>query len=164
MELQRKKELKALLEKEDASLGGKSKSAAPVAKVTRAQIEAQKQKELQLRQSEEATKKKEEEAMNDFAGENPNRSMAEHLEKEGVTEARNIEDAIAVLKVKEDEASPVDKHPEKRMKAAYAAFEEVNLPRLKEENPNLRMSQLKQLLRKEWMKSSSNPMNQALSR
>ena len=78
----------------------------------------------------------------------------------GVAEARTIEDAITVLKLKEDDSSSVDKHPEKRMKAAYAAFEEENLPRLKEENPNLRLSQLKQMLRKEWMKSPSNPMNQ----
>lgn len=79
----------------------------------------------------------------------------------GITEARNIEDAIAVLSVKEEESS-VDRHPEKRMKAAYAAFEEENLPALKETNPNLRLSQLKQLLRKEWMKSPSNPMNQRI--
>ena len=67
-----------------------------------------------------------------------------------------------MLSVKEDDASATDRHPEKRMKAAYAAFEEENLPRLKEENPNLRLSQLKQLLRKDWMKSPSNPMNQRL--
>lgn len=54
----------------------------------------------------------------------------------------------------------VDKHPEKRLKAAYNAFEEVNLPRLKAENPTLRLTQLKQLLRKEWLKSPQNPLNQ----
>jgi len=53
-----------------------------------------------------------------------------------------------------------EKHPEKRVKAAYTAFEEVNLPRLKAENPNLRLSQLKQMLKKDWMKSPDNPMNQ----
>lgn len=45
------------------------------------------------------------------------------------------------------------------MKAAYEAFENTNLPRLKQENPTLRMSQLKQLLKKEWMKSPDNPFN-----
>lgn len=54
----------------------------------------------------------------------------------------------------------VDKHPEKRMKAAYAEFEAENLPRIKNENPTLRLSQLKQVLRKEWMKSPQNPLNQ----
>ena len=36
------------------------------------------------------------------------------------------------------------------MKAAYAAFEEVELPRLKEENPRLKMSQYKEQLAKMW--------------
>lgn len=55
----------------------------------------------------------------------------------------------------------VDKHPEKHMKAAYAAFEERRLKQLKEENPTLRLSQLKQMLFKEWQKSPENPLNQA---
>ncbi len=54
----------------------------------------------------------------------------------------------------------VDKHPEKRVKAAYNAYEEQNLPRLKAENPNMRLSQLKQMLKKDWMKSPENPLNQ----
>lgn len=54
----------------------------------------------------------------------------------------------------------VDRHPEKRLKAAFTAFEDANMPRIKSENPTLRMSQLKQILRKEWMKSSENPLNQ----
>lgn len=57
----------------------------------------------------------------------------------------------------------LDHHPERRMKAAYAAFEEANLPRLKQENPNMRLSQLKQQLKKEWMKSPENPLNQRFS-
>ena len=55
----------------------------------------------------------------------------------------------------------VDRHPERRMKAAFAAFEERNLPILKNENPNMRLSQLKQQLRKDWLRSPENPMNQA---
>ncbi|NWQ84014.1 CC124 protein, partial [Columbina picui] len=84
--------------------------------------------------------------------ENINRRALE----EGSVEARTIEDAIAVLSVTTD----LDRHPERRMKAAFTAFEELNLPRLKQENPNMRLSQLKQLLKKEWMKSPENPMNQ----
>ena len=34
------------------------------------------------------------------------------------------------------------------------------MPRLKAENPNMRLSQLKQMLKKDWMKSPENPMNQ----
>ncbi|KAJ3104283.1 hypothetical protein HDU97_009359 [Phlyctochytrium planicorne] len=54
----------------------------------------------------------------------------------------------------------VEKHPEKRMKSAWAAFEEREMVILKEENPGLRLSQLKQLLQKKWKKSPENPMNQ----
>ncbi|XP_026678072.1 uncharacterized protein LOC113466675 [Diaphorina citri] len=79
------------------------------------------------------------------------------LEVEG-DEARTVEEAIKVLSVSGRE--PVDMHPEKRMKAAWTAFEAENLQRLKIENPTLRLSQVKQLLRKEWMKSPSNPSNQ----
>lgn len=53
-----------------------------------------------------------------------------------------------------------DKHPEKRMKAAYNAFEERRLKELKMESPTLRLSQLKQMIFKEWQKSPENPLNQ----
>ncbi|KAK2164835.1 hypothetical protein LSH36_58g11026 [Paralvinella palmiformis] len=72
-------------------------------------------------------------------------------------EARSVDDAISLLSIKEPE---LDKHPERRMKAAFQEYEEKNLPRLKAENPNLRLSQLKQMLKKDWMKSPENPMNQ----
>uniref|UniRef100_I3N5D3 Coiled-coil domain containing 124 n=1 Tax=Ictidomys tridecemlineatus TaxID=43179 RepID=I3N5D3_ICTTR len=49
---------------------------------------------------------------------------------------------------------------DRRMRAAFTAFEEAQLPRLKQENPNMRLSQLKQLLKKEWLRSPDNPMNQ----
>ena len=76
-------------------------------------------------------------------------------------QARSVDEAISVLGG--GGAKVTEKHPERRMKAAYAAFEERELPRLKAENPNLRMSQLKQLLKKEWMKSPDNPMIQQLA-
>lgn len=57
----------------------------------------------------------------------------------------------------------LDRHPERRMKAAFAAYEEANMPRLKMENPNMRLSQLKQQLKKEWMKAPENPLNQRFS-
>jgi hypothetical protein len=59
--------------------------------------------------------------------------------------------------VKEPE---VDKHPERRLKALFHAFEEERLPELRKEHPNMRLSQVKQLLWKEWLKSPKNPINQ----
>lgn len=62
-----------------------------------------------------------------------------------------------------ENAPDIDLHPEKRMRAAFEDFEKVRLPELKVENPSLRLSQLKQLLRKEWQKHPSNPINKQLA-
>ena len=88
---------------------------------------------------------------------NPNHLLRDKMAR-GELEARTVEEAIDVLSV--SQASAVDKNPEKRQKAAYAAFEEREMPRLKAENPNLRQSQVKQLIRKSWLKSPENPLNQ----
>ena len=62
-----------------------------------------------------------------------------------------------------DNSAAVDKHPEKRLKAAYQEFENARLPQLKAENPGLRLSQLKQMIWKEWTKSPDNPLNKKLA-
>ena len=49
------------------------------------------------------------------------------------------------------------------MKATFKRYEEVRLPELKVENPSLRLSQLKQLMGKEWLKHPSNPINKQLA-
>lgn len=65
-------------------------------------------------------------------------------------EARTVDEALNMLNPTQ---KLLDKHPEKRLKAAYTAFEAENLPRLRLENPSMRLSQVKQLMNKEWMKS-----------
>jgi len=45
--------------------------------------------------------------------------------------------------------SAVDKHPEKRLKAAYAKFEEDRLQEMKEEMPGLKLSQYKEKIFRE---------------
>ena len=77
-------------------------------------------------------------------------------------DARNISDAIQALDVNSPGAT-VEKHPEKRMKAAYEEFESIRLPQLKAENGSMRLSQLKQMLRKEWQKHPDNPLNKAMA-
>ena len=129
-------------------------------KKTVAEIQAERERKEKAAAAAAKTPKKKEET-EDPLEENPNQQMAAMMAAEGAVEARSVEDAIAVLNV---EGTPVDKHPEKRMKAAYSAFEERELPRLRQENPNMRLSQLKQLLKKEWMKSPENPMNMAYAR
>ncbi|KAJ1987153.1 hypothetical protein H4R33_003003 [Dimargaris cristalligena] len=54
----------------------------------------------------------------------------------------------------------IDRHPERRHKAAYAAYEARELPILKEEYKGLRLNQLKQVMWKNWQKSPENPFNQ----
>ena len=76
-------------------------------------------------------------------------------------EARTVEEAISVLSVSNENSFILDKHPEKRMKAAYEDFEKARLPQLKTENPKMRLSQLRQMLWKEWQKSPENPLVQA---
>lgn len=149
-QLERKKEAQRLLDEEAANLRGKlQKSVATPPKITRAQIEETLHaEEKEASRSAEKPKSHIETPLE----ENINRRVLD----EGTVEARTVEDAISVLSVAEE----LDRHPERRMKAAFAAYEELNMPRLKQENPNMRLSQLKQLLKKDWMKSPENPLNQ----
>ncbi|NXI75221.1 C124A protein, partial [Rhipidura dahli] len=148
-QLERKKELQRLLEEENSKLQGKIPKQGNPGKITRAQIEESIRREH--KESAEGAEK-EKSHLELPLEENLNRQLPE----EGAVEARSIEDAIAALSVSQAQ----ERHPERRLRAAFAAFEELRLPRLKQENPNMRLSQLRQLLRKEWMKSPENPMNQ----
>ncbi|KAM0725639.1 Coiled-coil domain-containing protein 124 [Formica fusca] len=140
-QVEKKAEAKALLEKEMANIkiGGKQ----PASKVTRAEIVTITEKRNQV-----AMMKKEEEK--------PIEENLNRLTLEAET-AHGIDEAISILSTKDPD---IDRHPEKRMKAAYATFEEKMMPVIKEQNPTLRLSQLKQILRKEWIKSPENPLNQ----
>ncbi|KAI8342384.1 hypothetical protein BC941DRAFT_412591 [Chlamydoabsidia padenii] len=78
--------------------------------------------------------------------------------------ASNIDDALDLLSLNDSgalKAKDVEKHPERRFKAALAAYEERELPRFKQENPGLRLSQLKDIMYKAFQKSPENPFNQA---
>ncbi|CAE6434520.1 unnamed protein product [Rhizoctonia solani] len=85
--------------------------------------------------------------------------------------ATGIDDALDLLDVvnaKTDKASVgqqaagIEKHPERRFKAAFEAYQERELPNLKEERPGLRLQQYKDLLYKMFQKSPDNPFNQTL--
>ncbi|KAK9511115.1 hypothetical protein O3M35_005741 [Rhynocoris fuscipes] len=142
-QLDKKKEAKALLEKEYDSLGIKSKTPS---KVTQAQIQMAAEKKAK----EVSSKPKPETHLTAPLEENINRLTIDGLE------ARTVDEALGILG---DGETPIDRHPERRMKAAYLAYEERMLPGLMEEFPSLKLSQLKQKIRKEWQKSSENPMN-----
>ncbi|KAG9088207.1 hypothetical protein FS749_002346 [Ceratobasidium sp. UAMH 11750] len=86
--------------------------------------------------------------------------------------ATGIDDALDLLEVvnaKTDKASVgqqaagIERHPERRFKAALEAYQERELPRIKDERPGLRLNQYKDLLFKEFQKSPDNPFNQTLA-
>uniref|UniRef100_A0A182W0H9 HMG box domain-containing protein n=1 Tax=Anopheles minimus TaxID=112268 RepID=A0A182W0H9_9DIPT len=146
----KKAETKALLEQEMNSI--KTTAKLPAAKVTRSQIESEIEKRNRAAEAATAAVKPKPVPKEIPLEENLNRVMAD-------TEvAQTIDQAIAVLSV--GDASAADRHPEKRMKAAYKAYEEEELKRLKQEHPSLKLSQLKQMIFKNWQKAPENPMNQ----
>ncbi|CAJ0930111.1 unnamed protein product, partial [Mesorhabditis belari] len=152
--LKRKEENRQAYEDDMTKAGVRTENATKAPqKVTRAQLAAR--AEAMMRQVEEQKRLKEMEARRltevDHLEENINRLDLD------VESARNIDEAIAVLG--DREVDP-EKHPEKRMRAAYQAFEDEKMPELKKENPTFRISQLKQALWKEWKKSPQNPLNQ----
>lgn len=149
--MEKKQEAKRLLEAEEATLPSKASSGPP--KMTRAQIEAARREETAPPLPKGVTE-------GPTLEENPNHLLRQR-QAEGMFDARTVDEALVVLGGSQEKA---DMHPERRQKAAYATFEERELPRLKQENPNMRLSQIKQMLRKDWMKSSENPMNQLMSR
>jgi hypothetical protein len=46
------------------------------------------------------------------------------------------------------------------MRAAWKAYEERHLPLLRMEKPNLKQSQYRDMLWRQWQKSPENPINQ----
>ncbi|KAI8586122.1 hypothetical protein HDU89_005656 [Geranomyces variabilis] len=143
--LQKKKEREALLaaeERELAATAAKAK-AAPVVKGS-------------------AKKAEQKSAKHDAYGLDSGAAIPEFA-------ASGLDDALSLLDVAVAPSSggggvkgsdKIERHPEKRMKSAWAAFEEREMPILKAEQPGLRLSQYKQALAKKWKKSPENPMNQ----
>ncbi|KAJ5226341.1 Coiled-coil domain-containing protein [Penicillium chermesinum] len=81
--------------------------------------------------------------------------------KKGSTlSASGIDNALDALSLTAKDTSKIDRHPERRFKAAYAAFEARRLPEIEQENPGLRRQQRIDLCRKEFDKSEENPFNQ----
>jgi len=79
--------------------------------------------------------------------------LVENGEVDSVVDARSVEEALDQI------SSEVDRNPEKRMRAAFTAYEAINLPIIRSENPSLKLSQAKELLWKQWQKAPENPMN-----
>ncbi|KAG0320690.1 hypothetical protein BG000_003480 [Podila horticola] len=88
--------------------------------------------------------------------------------------ASNIDDALDLLSltgastggsgqgpITTGKGKDVDRHPERRFKAAFAAYVDREMPILKQEHPGLRQNQMQDMLYKQFQKSPENPFNQA---
>ncbi|KAK1965133.1 DUF1014-domain-containing protein, partial [Colletotrichum sublineola] len=84
----------------------------------------------------------------------------------GALNATGIDNALDALSLTASDAAKVDRHPERRFKAAYAAFEERRLKEMDNDGTGqgLRLQQRKDKIRKEFEKSSENPFNQVTAR
>ncbi|KAK3990090.1 hypothetical protein QBC44DRAFT_75223 [Cladorrhinum sp. PSN332] len=80
--------------------------------------------------------------------------------------ASGIDNALDALSLTGSTDTKIDRHPERRVKAAYAAFEERRLKEMDADGSGagLRLQQRKEKLRKEFEKSPENPMNQVSAR
>ncbi|CDR88796.1 uncharacterized protein SPSC_05628 [Sporisorium scitamineum] len=83
--------------------------------------------------------------------------------------ASNLDDALDAMSLVNERsdkaskgaaASQIERHPERRFKAAFEAYKERELPRLKEEHKGLRLQQYHDLLYKQFQKHPDNPFNQ----
>lgn len=80
--------------------------------------------------------------------------------KASALNASGIENALDALDLtSKGDSMKVDRHPERRFKAAYAAFEARRMPEIEAENPGLRKNQRVEICKKEFEKSDENPFN-----
>lgn len=73
--------------------------------------------------------------------------------------ATGIDNALDALSLDANSSEKIDRHPERRFKAAYAAYEERRLDEMKDEK-GLRRNQKVDQIRKEFEKHPDNPFNQ----
>jgi len=124
------------------------------------------------REEEERRKQKLLPSHEDLLTQNPNQLERQQREEDerqygkgGVVSASSLEEAVQALSIAEAGAGgDADRHPERRLRAAYREYEEAHWEELKRDNPSLRHSQLKDLLFKQWQKAPENPMVQAAVR
>eukprot|EP01114_Cavostelium_apophysatum_P013398 TRINITY_DN3239_c0_g1_i1.p1 TRINITY_DN3239_c0_g1~~TRINITY_DN3239_c0_g1_i1.p1 ORF type:complete len:217 (-),score=88.19 TRINITY_DN3239_c0_g1_i1:164-814(-) len=153
--LAKKAEKKALEEKEAQEIS-KAYAKPQDKKLTRAMINEQQEAERARAEAERRRKEKKDEEPE--LEPNINHMLREQRAQNGADaiDARDISEAVAQLDIDKE----LDKHPEKRLKAAFKEYETTWLPVLKKENPGLKLSQVRELLWRQWLKAPENPLNQ----
>merc|ERR1719445_331985 len=143
-QMEKRAALRALQKKEEEEMAKRNKKVAPK-KLTRRSIESA----AKIRMEAEKLKREKKNALR------PQPELQENMNKYLTQEwATSVDQALSALNVE------VDQHPERRMKSAHKAFNEVTIPMLKQQFPTLKHSQLKEKAWKMWQNSPENPMNQ----
>ncbi len=162
----KKAEAKRLADREEAELAamGKKGGKTPPPKVTVAQLAAAKeaaerQAEDKAAEARKAAKKEVDTRAYDALVTQRNINRAEEsVDASGVDQAIAALDAIAL---EAGSADAGDKHPEKRMRAAWAAYEAAEMAGLQADKPGLKRQQYRDMLWKQWQKAPQNPLNAA---
>lgn len=86
--------------------------------------------------------------------------------KPATLSASGIDNALDALTLATTDGAQdkIDRHPERRYKAAYAVYEARRLPEVEQEHKGLRRQQRLEIVRKEFEKHPDNPFNQASAR
>ncbi|KAI0696578.1 hypothetical protein C8T65DRAFT_663561 [Cerioporus squamosus] len=96
----------------------------------------------------------------------PGDEAPKEVESFTATGIDNAIDLLEVVTAKMDKASigskaaDIERHPERRVKGAFEAYKERELPKARAEHPGLRLQQYHDLLWKQFQKSPENPFNQ----
>ncbi|CDU17139.1 hypothetical protein YYC_03762 [Plasmodium yoelii 17X] len=152
--LDKKKELRELYGEEEKALKSNKESKVTNAKITQAQIL---QRLIEEKKKELKDEKKKTENTNVHEME-----LEDNLNHIIRDEMNNYDECINATGIDNiiNSLGNVSFEKTKKVKAAYKKYEEENLPLVKEEYKNLKLSQYKQILWKKFKKSADNPMNQ----
>lgn len=161
----KKAEAKRLAEEEEAALTRAKAKPGKVAgpKVTHHQLDLT--REAEAAEAAEAAKQRQLAARRELDEAAYSRMVeTENINRqEEAVEARSVEAAIDALSALSPggQEGAAEKHPEKRMRAAWQAYEAANTPILRMEKPGLKQSQYRDMLWKMWQKAPENPLVQA---
>ena len=155
-----KQRLKEELKKEEEETLAKKKKN-QVSAPTRKQIQEYEEERIKklLKEKEEEDKEKNKNEYEDlnmdeeFVNENYKKLKNKTEGGVDIIEASGVESALQEISLEE-----YDKHPEKRMRQAWNAFFEKQLPIYKEKYPNLKRQQYINMIQKEFQTSPDNPV------
>ncbi|KAK7518353.1 coiled-coil domain-containing protein [Phyllosticta citriasiana] len=161
---------RAAVEDAEWSKGAKSNSKAEAAAAKKAEADRKRAEKAALEAEEAASMPKGPSKGKQAAkkGAAPSRGLDAALssldapanKKAATLNASGIDNALDALSVSNtNPADKIDRHPERRFKAAYAAYEERRLDEMKDEK-GLRRNQKIDQIRKEFEKHPDNPFNQ----